>query len=621
MCEIMRRRSCLYGASRLLLLAALLTFSNTGFAQKKTKKAKEKPVTLSVRDIAANYNIEVAFLSDTLNFAASLDSMDDDNLTMAALCNEIGRRAHEMKRSLKNDYRIDGSGIWIDDRTVVTDFLFYEGMIDRLAAAATARSHYYLLREQQRLQEQELQREREAQAAEARRIAERQADIDQLKKRINRQHSDIFSACDSRTIKDKSRIREYKNLYYAYLAVYNRYNLSQDDISDIYSAQLHELDSMQRHMLDSTLSDNNYSSRIERFPEQLRDAAGMDYTDIVRAYNKYFVHTAVPVTFNTVEEYYRYTRDLDDIHRVQQHYLDAVALRKTIDQNSRIITLQYKKAYPNPVAAYMKLQESYNFTPAFNNESDAAVCIAGLNDFVAMQHIYLRSFERLDSIAMRADTIYMRSRGGLSDIRSAYRKLDSPAQVAPSFRSSTQARPYDSLLCDFEQVQRLYFRIIDLRTVITKNDSRILHAGNCEKTLKNHYRSVTKRTPFTPDFNNAHDGNEFAKNLAQYIDYQNLCLQAIAQWDTIVNDEVEINAYSKSHPNIINVYKRAFNSYRMDRISSDEDFHLYQKRIDALRSLQHIIIEILRSNDVDEINIRMKNLRDINQIKQILRLD
>lgn len=610
----------LHTLSRLLILVILVSLCGNSYAQKKKKGAK--PTTLSVRDVAGNYNINAAYLSDTVNFAASLDSMDsDDNIMMATYCNEIGRRVHDMKHSLKNDYRMENNLIWIDDHTVINDYVIYEGMLDKLAAAAAARSQYYLAREKRQQEERELRKQREAEEEAARQLAKQTSTVLQLKQRIEQQHADITAACDIRTMKDKSRAREYKSLYYAYLAVYNHYNLSQDDISQSYQNYLNELATMQRHFLDSTLSDNNYTVRIERFPNQLRDSAGIDYTDIVRAYHKYFVHTAVSITFNNTEEYYQYAHELDEIHHVQLYYLDVVSLRKTIDKLDRVIVLQYEKEYPNPVHSYRELHDNYNFTPTFNNESDAIDCINRLEDFIAMQRIYLRSFGRLDTIAKRADTIFDLSRGHLSDIRGAYKKLEKPELKTPTFRNSEGAKDYEAYLTNFEQVQQHYLTGIRLRNTIHDLDERILDSDNLEKVLKNYYRAVSKRTLFTPNFETDNGGADYVETLNRHIAFQRTCLADIALRDTLMREEVEINAYSKSHPNIYAVYKQVYKSYQMEQIASDDELTMYRERLESIRSLQRIIIEILRSKDATEINIRMRSLRDMGQMKQVLRLD
>lgn len=609
--------------SRIILIFVLLAISVDSQAQRrKNKKSSAKITTLSIRDIAGNYHIDPAFLTDTANFVASLDSIDDnDNLMMASFCNEISRRVHDMKMSLKNDYRVEGNLIWIDNRTVVNDYPFYEGMLDNLAAAAAARSQYYLVREQKQIRDREEQRRREAKQAEAQQQAAKQAAVYQTKQRIDLQHGDISIACDSRTIKFKNRAREYKSLYYAYLAVYNHYNLAQEDFSQDYLNHLNELAAMQRHLLDSTLCDDNYTSRIERFPDQLRDSTGIDYTDIVRAYHKYFVHTAVSITFNTTEEYYQYIRDLDNIHHVQMCYLDVVSIRKTIDHLDRYIISHYDRKYSVPVRAYRNLHDHYNFTPSFNNEVDAHACLDYLNDFVTMQRIYLRSFDRLDSIALRADAIYNRTRGSLSDIRSAYKKLDHPEDFTPTFRQSSEARLYEDHLTNFENVQHYYFRTIELRNTIHDLDERIMDADNLEKVLKNYYRSVNKRTEFTPTFTNDSDGKVFTQQLERHIQFQRQCLADIALRDTLVLNEMEIKAYSKTHSNIYAVYQQVYKSYQMEQIASEEEFERYHENLESIRNLQLIIVQILRSKDANEINIRMKSLRDMSQMKKLLKLE
>lgn len=607
---------------RLLLLVILISLCGNSYAQKRKRRHNKQATTLSVRDIASNYNINPAFLSDTLNFVATLDSIDDnDNLMMASYCNEIGRRVHDMKLSLKNDYRVEGNNIWIDNRTVVNDYLFYEGKLDNLAAAAAARSQHYLLREQRQVRERELQQQREAELAKMQLEAEKKSAVNQTKQRIDHQHGDIAMSCDSRTIQFKSRAREYKSLYYAYLAVYNHYNLAQEDYSDDYLHHLTELSDLQRHMLDSVLCEDNYTSRIDRFPDMLRDSTGIEYTDIMRAYHKYFVHTAVSISFNTAEEYYQYVRDLDNIHHVQMCYIEVVRLRKIIDHLNQYITSHYERKYAHPVRSYRNLYDRYNFTPTFNNEADAHAFLDKLNDFIAMQRIYLRSFDRLDTIALRADTIYNNSRGHLSDIRSAYKELAHPENMAPSFYQSSAAKDYENYLTNFEQVQQHYLQTIAYRNDIYRFDEQIMDANNMERVLKNYYRSVRKHTNLTPDFTTDENGLLFLQKLEQYITFQKECIADIALCDTLIRDEVEIKAYSKTHPNIYAVYKQVYKSYQMEQIASEEEFSRYRENLESIQNLQHTITQILRSKDANEINIRMKSIRDMGQMKQILKLD
>lgn len=604
------------------MLVVLVSLCGNCFAQKKRKTNKPKPITISVRDLAGNYYINADFLSDTLNFIASLDSMDNnDNLMLASYCNEMSRRIHSMKESLKNDYRMEGDQIWIDDKTVVNDYIFYEGMLDKLAAAAATRSQFYLVREKRQQEERERQKQREAEEAAARELAKKTSIVVQLKQRIEQQHADITTACDVRTMRDKSRAREYKSLYYAYLIVYNHYNLSQNDTALPYQQHLNELATMQRHFLDSTLSDNNYTYRIDRFHNQLRDSAGVDYTDIVRSYHKHFLHTAVSISFNNIDEYYQYTHELNEIHRVQSYYLDVVALRKTIDKFDRIIMSMYERKYSVPVHSYRELFNSYNFTPTFNDESNAIACIDKLNGFIDLQLIYIQSFKRLDTIALRFDTIFNLSHGHLADIRSAYKKLDRPELMVPTFHNSDEAKVYEDYITNFEQVQHHYLTGIQKRITIQQLDDSIYDADNLEKVLKKYYRTVCKRISFTPDFTTDEAGKEYIEKLDQHIYLQRTCLSNIALIDTLKYNEVEIDAYSKSHANIYNIYKQLYRSYQMEQIASNEELDIYRERLESIRSLQNIITEILRSHDANEINIRMKSLHDMTQMKNLLKLD
>lgn len=606
---------------KVVLLGLILAIGTSATAQRH-RRGTNKPTVVSTRDLAKNYQIAPELLTDTSHFTVLLDSLEliRDNFSMAAYCNEMSQRAQQMKRSLKNDYKVEGGKIWIDNKTVVNDFVIYEVALDRIIAAATYHSQNYMEREQQRLVDQEKQRQREAAEMEARRKAQIQTEVEQKKIRIEQQHATITHNCESRNIKDKSRVREYKNIYYAYLTVYNRYNLTINDTTPAYQKQLDELEAMQKHLLDNTISDNNYTSRIEHFPEKLRDAAGIEYMDIVRSYNKFFVHTAVPITFTTVNEYYQYTHELDDITSVQQRYLEVVDIRKTIDQNSKEIYSRYERVYPAVVQSYKEMENSTSLSPTFNNESEAESCISALNEFRQAQELFLLYFGRFEKMNSQSETIYQSARGNLADIRSAYKKLEPPFTHTPNIRDLGSAQRYGLTLDDFDAVQRDYIQVIDLRREIEEKGNSILHADNCEKVLRNFYRTVVKHNDITPSFTTATEGEKFLEYLNRYIDFQHRCLSCIATLDTIAQSDVEIRAYSKTHANIYNVYQIVRSSYSMNKINSYEEMDVYEQRLGSIIQLQKIIVEVLRSKDVDEINILMKGLRDVEQIKTLLKV-
>ena len=47
-----------------------------------------------------------------------------------------------------------------------------------------------------------------------------------MRSNIDLHHRSIIQACDGAGIKDKARLKELKDLYYSYLMVYNKYDLS-----------------------------------------------------------------------------------------------------------------------------------------------------------------------------------------------------------------------------------------------------------------------------------------------------------------------------------------------------------------------------------------------------------
>ena len=199
--------------------------------------------------------------------------------------------------------------------------------------------------------------------------------------------------------------------------------------------------------------------------------------------------------------------------------------------------------------------------------------------------------------------------------------MEKPELKVPAFHTSAEAKDYEDYLTNFEQVQQHYLTSIKLRNTIHDLDNRILDADNLEKVLKSYYKSVCKHTVFTPNFETDKGGADFVQTLNNHIEFQQTCLADIALLDTLMRTEVEINAYSKSHSNIYAVYKQVFKSYQMEQIASDEELDMYREKLESIRSLQEIIIEILRSKDATEINIRMKSLRDMGQMKQVLKLN
>ena len=219
----------------------------------------QQVVPLSMRDIAPEFGIRADFLDDTIHLVRYLDTLTGDNHTHTDTCVTLNARLMTMQNSIRYDFRHSKDTIWIDATTYLSDYNDYGQRIDDLSAMLLRRAHIYIEREH--LRTDSLQ----------------QSAINITKDSISRQHRTIVNACDGIGISDKTRQKELKDLYYAYLSVYNRYDFSMRRGDSAYVNDLNEFSAFQKHIINNLLSNNNYTSRINSFANTLRIRCGHNH--------------------------------------------------------------------------------------------------------------------------------------------------------------------------------------------------------------------------------------------------------------------------------------------------------------------------------------------------------
>ncbi len=302
--------------------------------------------------------------------------------------------------SIENDYEFRDSLIWLDSNTVLADYPIFEYRLRRLADLMGKMSIRYSRLEQQRIEaEKEAARQRAIEEA-RRQQEERNRIAGDLRSNIELHHRAIIEKCDGAGITDKVKLKELKDLYYSYLMVYNKYDLSTGNATNESIAKLDELNAFQNDMLENVLGNNSLPFQIENFKNVLKVRCEKENSDVYRSYTKVFKHTAVPVSFADVREYEEYINRMHTVINVQQRYMQTIDLRSSIASGTDAINNQYGKKYRAVTGSYREVLKGLNQVPAFTTNAESLLFIQSLEDFVAAQQLYI-DYARGDKPALR----------------------------------------------------------------------------------------------------------------------------------------------------------------------------------------------------------------------------
>ena len=454
-------RSRLISLSPYLLFFILqFSFFNSSEAQRPKKPSKPAPTVLSVGDLLHNYGLDTTLVNDTAVAVRYLDEQPQNYVDLTNLCVSFRTKAQSAIKSLNDDYTHSDNLIWIDSNIVVSDFGIYEYRLRLFSDFMGRRSIHYSRLEQQRIEaEKEAARLRAEEEARQQQLS-RDKEAEGLRLNIERHHRSILSACDGAGISDKAKLKELKDLYYSYLMVYNKYDLSPVQATPASLAQLDELNSFQNDLLENILGENSLPYRIENFKNQLKVRCEKEHSDVYRSYSRVFKQTSVPISFASVSEYQDYIVRLQTVIAVQQRYVQTVELRNTIASNYDAISNLYAKKYKPVFNAYKDVHRTIDQVPAFTTNAQSLNFIQSLSDYIEAQQLYLQYFSHLEDITRRGVNVNERSE--LHRLKTSFydklkRAFERHAVEAQIVREILDSSPGNVVLCgDFNEAPSSY---------------------------------------------------------------------------------------------------------------------------------------------------------------------
>ena len=415
--------------------------------------------------------------------------------------------------------------------------------------------------------------------------------------------------------------KERKDIYYAYMPIYNRISTLPAKSTEQTLRDLQDLLWMQNNMLANVVSDDSYSIQITQFPVLLKSYAEPEATDIYRSYMRHFTHTSALIVFNSVAGYRRYVEQMKSIADVQRKYMQAIDLRRDINKRTDTITELYSRGYSAILDAYRRHLASISTMPTFNRSEESKTFIAALDEFSAIQKLYISNYYRLRQIERRSDSIVQNCPKSCSDLRSTYLGYPKVQSLVPSFRTLEQYGEYERTLADFELLQKDFQTIVSMRDSIERTDQRLITSQYAERVFVSGYKSIKKGTSFNLPLTNDSDAVECIRQLRIFMDQQALCDRILQKKQAIDEADVLIASYEKTLPNVSIAYSILRKDYvYRGTITSLEDMQNYHIHLIEIADIQARFISIIKSEQAADINIKMRGLRDLGQIKSLFHL-
>lgn len=610
-----------FSHSVLLLLVFVFYLSpSSSYAQRPKKAPAKSPVVMSVADILHNYGLDTAMVNDTAQVMSYLERQPQDYVALTNYCVSVRTKAQQAIHSLENDYPKRDSLIWIDSNTVLSDYAIFEYRLRRLADLMGRMSIRYSRLEQQRVEmEKEAARKRAEEEARRQQEARDQQAADLLGN-IERHHRAIIESCDGSGIKDKTRLKELKDIYYSYLMVYNKYDLSSGHASNETIDKLDELNAFQNDLLENVLGPNSLPAQIDNFKNVLKVRCDKENSDVYRSYSHVFKQTSVPVSFANVKEYEDYIYKLQTIMNIQNRYLQTLELRRTINEGSDNIIKLYDKKYRDVVNSYKEALRSLNQKPSFTNNAESLNFIQGLEDFIAAQQRYISDYVLLEDINERRDSIVGNNK--YRDISTSYRNIHSSLVPIPAFKTVKEADQYESQLVEVVRTQRCYQEVIRLRREIERLDDSIMAGRKVDRTLHSGYRLLRKQADLTPSFSSVERGQSFLSMLNAHMEMQRLCLLTMQKRGTITANEDLIEEKGSMFRNILKAYSRMMKFYdSSDEITNTEDLRRYSRQCDSVIEMQEAFLRLIQGEYASNADTKLKRETDIEKIKAVIGLN
>lgn len=598
------------------------TRGNTGISSAPMSTTVGHVDTLSTRDIARNYNIEVSLIDDTAKIASYIEALRLDFAEAELQCQRIGDNVERTIQAIEQSYTLRDSTVWIDSSVVIVDYIphYRQRLLDLQTAAHHAEVRYAAL-EKQRIEEARRIAEERARLEEERLQQQRNAIADTVKQAIDAHHRTITSSCEGVKGDSKARVKELKSIYYAYLTIYNRFNLTAP-VDNNQLRALHALNDFQQHLLDSVLGPNSYQVQAENFRNTYKARCGKTYSDAFKSYNKLFKQISIPISFNNMNEYWAYIQQYRDIRQLQEMYVQSVMLREQIATTRTNITTLYSKKYKNISSAYTYMEETVDMTPAFTTIEGGNSFLNHLAEFQQVQQRYIDNFQRLETIQHRGDTLAKSCSKKNNDVAISYRILYANTNFVPTFKTLEGAAIYEKQLDDFEAVQQLYLTASQLRESITQSDDAILSAKGIDRDLTKGYKSIKGQINFTPTFGSTTDGNLFLDMLRSFMQCQETVASAINNQRAIEANNERIKSTAKSHSNLLKAYQRLIKTYQYQgTIIVDSDLYGYIAQQQKALAAQKRILDAIASGESNSLNSLLRKVNDPEKIKLILNVE
>lgn len=599
---------------KIQLVLLLLLTATAVQAQKPTK-----PTVLSVADLLPNYELDTALVNDTAYAVNYLAQQPQDYVALTNLCVSIRTKAQQVIASLENDYTMRDSLVWIDSNIVLGDYAVYEYRLRRLADLMGRMSIRYSRLEQQRVEAEKETARLRAEEEARRQQEERDSLAAALKLNIENHHRTIIETCDGAGVTDKARLKWLKDLYYSYLMVYNKYDLSATRATLESIAQLEELNGFQNDLMENVLGENSLPFQIDNFKNVLKQRCDKKDSDIFRSYSRLFKQTSVPVAFADIHEYQDYILRMQTIINVQSRYIKTIELRDTINKENDAIVQLYGKKYRDAANSYKDVMRSINLVPAFTTNSESLNFIQELEDFIVAQQRYQSQYATLETITHRSDSIICRSESSFRDVTRAYKEVWQTLVPLPAFKDSVGAVQYENELDEVLQVQQAWLSSIELRERIQVYDDSITILRKSDRTLWNGYRLLRKQAELTPNFSTVERGNAFLASLRSHIEMQQTCLAIIAKRQTIVSNAERINTKASSFRNILKAYSRLEKVYDdFDDITNYDELRRYSRQCDQTIQMQEKFFNALTGDYIADIDAKLKRVSEVDKIKLIV---
>lgn len=564
--------------------------------------------SVSVRNFAPAFGIQSRFLDDTSVVARFLDSLGSDNQSLTDTCVAINARVLAFQNVMLHDYRHSGDTVWVDSQLCLTDYDYYRQKLNDLSAFVLHRAHSYI---------ENTHRHRENLQQNA---------FNTRKDTIARLHRTIVNACEGFGVNDADRKKELKEIYYAYLSVYNRYDLSNNRYGDSYIDELDQFIAFQNHLINNLLSTGGFRSRIKNFTNTLRIRCGHTHNDVFRSYQRVSSRPPVPVSFSTIGGYYLYIDSLQRVLHVQDCYLTVVDLREKISANTERINSLYGSRFRQVVKTYQEVAASINSIPAFTTQQAADNFIGTMQEFIQVQDCYIRDYNRLSLIKDHGDTIARRCAVRYSDVSKAYNKMvdelyPGAETPKPAYRSIDDAVRFGKELDHFELLQRQYDTVILLRKQINDLADSVAKGWMTHMIVYNGFQTIRKQVVLTPSFINPSDGSRFIAELSDFAETGDKCIQAIRLLDESKRLDNLVVVAIQPFRNIRKAYSRLEKTYlTIKAINHASEVYNYFRQLDAYITVQNELLEVSKRSDVQQIDDRLRNINDIDKIEQILGL-